>query len=108
GTVWLEGVRVDARRGGVLQGGGGGVGFLVGALPGRGTARCEGLALIRTRGGCSYGPEVDSVLWWEHRRIAGPPGCEGVGINSHPGRVLLQWGGCWCLPLISPDRPGGR
>src|SRR5690606_9099212 len=52
-----------------------------------------GGGVVRTRGGCSYGPEVDSVLWWEHRRIAGPPGCEGAGLNSHPGRVLLRSGG---------------
>src|SRR5690554_5135644 len=37
---------------------------------------------VRTRGGCSYGPEVDSVLWWEHRRIAP---VRGGGLGFAPG-----------------------
>src|SRR5690554_2079177 len=101
-------------RGGCSYGYGGEFGFVVEALPGRGTAWCEGVGigshpgrvLLRLRGG--FGFLVGAL------RGRGAARCEGVGIDSHPGRVLLRSGGirffgrsgCWCLPLISPDRPG--
>src|SRR5690606_14224116 len=55
--------------------------------PRRSTASVrKGRAGIRTRGGCSYGPELGLALW------STALGAKGSGTRSHPGRVLLRGG----------------
>src|SRR5690554_8052958 len=49
--------------------------------------------MVRTRGGCSYGYGGEFGFVVEALPGRGTAWCEGVGIGSHPGRVLLRSGG---------------
>src|SRR5690554_1635217 len=53
----------------------------------------SGGGMVRTRGGCSYGYGGELGFLVGALRGRGTARCEGVGIDSHPGRVLLRSGG---------------